>query len=222
MVKNAWNFIIPFLSLALIFWYRSQRLGGSVLLSSLAALCLVLTIFCVQFFRDPERKIPQDPALIVSPADGRVIAIELVDDAFVGKAIEVRVFLNVFNVHVQRSPFTVASKVESTRYVPGKFLAADVPKASLENEQNWIRLASLDGSKLVVKQIAGLIARRILGWVQAGDAVAPGQRVGMIQFGSQVDLVMPRDWAVQVKVGDKVVGGETVMAHRKAPSRRKR
>jgi len=221
MVKNAWNFIIPFLGLSIFFWMRAQRLGGSVFWTSLAALFLLLTVFCIQFFRDPERKLPQDPALIVSPADGRVIAIEKVDDAHVGKAVEVRIFLNVFNVHVQRSPFTVASKVASTRYVPGKFLAASVPKASLENEQNWIRLVSDDGAKVVVKQIAGLIARRILGWVAQGDAVAPGQRVGMIQFGSQVDLVMPREWALQVKVGDKVVGAETVIARRKAAARRK-
>jgi len=122
--------------------------------------------------------------------------------------------VNVFNVHVQRNPFTVPTHVEGTRYFAGKFLAASVPKASLENEQHWIRLRSVDGAQIIVKQIAGLIARRIVSWVRPEDLVQGGQHIGLIQFGSQVDLLIPRSWSVKVKIGDKVCGGETVMAQR--------
>jgi phosphatidylserine decarboxylase len=213
MVKSGWNFIAPFSALGAVFLWQSQHHWHGPYLA-LGWTCLALAAFCVNFFRDPERKIPADPSLLVSPADGKVIAIEQVEDAFVGKATEIRVFLNVFNVHVQRSPFTVPATVEGTRYFAGKFLAASVPKASLENEQHWIRMASKDGSKVVVKQIAGLIARRIVSWVRPTDTVAGGQHIGLIQFGSQVDLVIPRTWSVKVKVGDKVKGGESVLATR--------
>jgi phosphatidylserine decarboxylase len=213
MVKSGWNFIIPLSVMGIVFEWQS-RYCCHLELQVLGYLCFALAAFCINFFRDPDRSIPADPALIVSPADGKVIAVLDVEDAHVGKATEIRVFLNVFNVHVQRSPFTVAAQVEGTRYFGGKFLAASVPKASLENEQHWIRLISLDGAPVVVKQIAGLIARRIISWVAPGDLLQGGQHLGLIQFGSQVDLVIPRAWAVKVKVGDIVCGGETVMATR--------
>ena len=213
MVKSGWNFILPFSALGGVLLWQSGNYWHLPLMA-LGWLCLALAVFCVNFFRDPKRAIPSDASLIVSPADGRVIAIEAVDDAHVGKAIEIRVFLNVFNVHVQRNPFTVATTVEGTRYFAGKFLAASAPKASLDNEQHWIRLRSKDGAPVVVKQIAGLIARRIVSWVRPGDQVEGGQHIGLIQFGSQVDLVLPRAWAVKVKVGEHVKGGETIMAKR--------
>ncbi len=212
MVKNAWNFIIPFLVLAVSFFLLGGRDGSSQLGWTVAAgLCLALVCFCAWFFRDPIRRIPSDPQLIVSPADGKVIAIEMLDDPYVGKAIEIRIFLNVFNVHVQRSPFTTAAKVEATRYFAGKFLAASVPKASLENEQHHFRMLAKGGRRAVIKQIAGLIARRILPWAKSGDVVPGGALIGLIQFGSQVDLVLPRKCKIEVSIGDKVVGGETVL-----------
>jgi phosphatidylserine decarboxylase len=177
-------------------------------------LTIVFAGFCAYFFRSPQRSIPSDPDILVSPADGRVIAVEPVEDAWLGKGVEIRIFLNVFNVHVQRSPFTTPAQVEGTRYFAGKFLNAGVPKASVENEQHWFRLASAK-RRVVVKQIAGLIARRILPWARPGDALAPGQLIGLIQFGSQVDLIVSPDAAVLVKVGDKVVGGESVLVRYK-------
>lgn len=221
MLKTAWNFIIPFLLVAAAFAFQAARLDSAGMWA-VAGCSAALAVFCANFFRNPERIIPADAGLLVSPADGRVLAVEDVDDPYVGKAKEVRVFLNVFNVHVQRSPFTTASTVESTRFYAGKFLAASLPKASLENEQHWIRLKDSLGGKVVVKQIAGLIARRILSWVRPGDKLEPGQLVGLIQFGSQVDLVVPRQWEVLVSRGDKVKGGETPMVRRKAASKRKR
>ncbi len=182
MVKSGWNFILPFGIMGGVFLYQGFPVVGGI--------CLALAIFCANFFRDPKRVIPTDPRFLVSPADGRVLAIEPVDDPYVGKALEIRVFLNVFNVHTQRSPFVVPAKIEGTRFFAGKFLAASIPKASLENEQHWFRLSS-GKRKVVVKQIAGLIARRIIPWARPGDEVAGGQHVGLIQFGSQVDLVVP-------------------------------
>ena len=220
MVKSGWNFILPLTALGAVFLWQS-RVCCHVPLQVLGWICLAKAAFCVNFFRDPKRHIPHGPELIVSPADGKVIAIENLEDPHVGKATEIRVFLNIFNVHVQRSPFTVAASIEGTRYFGGKFLAASVPKASLENEQHWIRMRSVDGAPVLVKQIAGLIARRIVSWVRPGDTVQGGQHIGLIQFGSQVDLVIPRAWAVKVKIGDHVAGGETVLATRPVSKRRR-
>jgi phosphatidylserine decarboxylase len=213
MVKNGWNFILPLSAMGIVFLHQGFPVLGW--------LCLALAAFCVNFFRDPKRVIPEDPRLIVSPADGKVIAIEDVDDPYVGKAVEIRIFLNVFDVHVQRSPFTIPSKVEGVRYFAGKFLAASVPKASLENEQHWIRMRSSDGAPVVVKQIAGLIARRIISWVRPLDEVKGGARIGLIQFGSQVDLLMPRSWTVKAKLGERVKGGESVLALRPGKGKKK-
>jgi len=219
MVKNAWNFIAPAWVLALILGFGTFR--GHVWCGPLAGLALLFSAFCAWFFRSPQRAIPADPDTMVSPADGRVIAIEPLDDPWLGKGVEIRIFLNVFNVHVQRSPFTTGSLVEGTRYFAGKFLAASVPKASLENEQHWFRLSSL-GRKALVKQIAGLIARRILPWARPGDRLEGGQLIGLIQFGSQVDLGLPKGARALVKVGDRVVGGETPLASYPAARRRGR
>ena len=213
MVKSGWNFIVPLSVLGAVF-LRQSHLCCHLPLQVLGWTCLALALFCVNFFRDPQRQIPQDPSLIVSPADGKVIAIEAVEDPYIGQATEIRIFLNVFNVHVQRSPFTVPARIEGTRYFAGKFLAASVAKASLENEQHWIRMRSVDGAPVLVKQIAGLVARRIVSWVKPGDSVQGGQHLGLIQFGSQVDLVIPRSWAVKVQMGDKVAGGESILARR--------
>jgi phosphatidylserine decarboxylase len=209
MVKNAWNFILPALVLAGSFAVLGT--DGYCCAWIMVGLALLFAAFCAYFFRSPERAIPADPNLVVSPADGKVIAIEPIQDPWLGKGTEIRIFLNVFNVHVQRNPFTTPTTVEGTRYFAGKFLAASVPKASLENEQHWFRLAS-GKRKAMVKQIAGLIARRILPWAATGDQLQGGQLIGLIQFGSQVDLGLSPDAEILVKVGDKVVGGETVLA----------
>jgi phosphatidylserine decarboxylase len=221
MVKTGWNFILPLSVMGAVFLWQSQACCHVPLLF-LGWTSLALAAFCINFFRDPQRQIPKDADLVISPADGKVIAIETVEDPYVGQATEIRVFLNVFNVHVQRSPFTVAATVEGTRYFGGKFLAASVPKASLENEQHWIRMRSVDGAPVVVKQIAGLIARRIVPWVRPGDVIQGGQHVGLIQFGSQVDLVIPRSWDLKVGIGDKVAGGETIFATRPLKSGRRK
>jgi phosphatidylserine decarboxylase len=212
MVKNAWNFIVPALLIGAAFGVLGM--DGYPCAWAVTGLTIVFAGFCAYFFRSPQRSIPSDPDILVSPADGRVIAVEPVEDAWLGKGVEIRIFLNVFNVHVQRSPFTTPAQVEGTRYFAGKFLNAGVPKASVENEQHWFRLASAK-RRVVVKQIAGLIARRILPWARPGDALAPGQLIGLIQFGSQVDLIVSPDAAVLVKVGDKVVGGESVLVRYK-------
>jgi phosphatidylserine decarboxylase len=218
VVKNAWNFILPGLLLALV--GAALALQGHRWGCALATLALLFSAFCAYFFRNPERSIPSDPDLLVAPADGRIIAIEPIEDAWLGKAVEIRIFLDVFNVHVQRSPFTVACKVEGTRYFAGKFLAASVPKASLENEQHWFRLAA-GRRRAVVKQIAGLIARRIIPWARPADSLAPGQLIGLIQFGSQVDLAVTPDAEVLAKVGDVVIGGETPLARYRAKTRKR-
>jgi phosphatidylserine decarboxylase len=209
MVKNAWNFILPAWILAACSFYCGGSCGP--LCNALGALLLLFSAFCAWFFRNPHRRIPSDPDLLVSPADGKVIAIEAFEDPWLGKGVEIRIFLNVFNVHVQRSPFTGPAQVEGTRYFAGKFLAASVPKASLENEQHWFRLSS-GKRKVVLKQIAGLIARRIIPWVGPADKLEGGQLIGLIQFGSQVDLLVGKDVRVECQVGDVVVGGETVLA----------
>jgi phosphatidylserine decarboxylase len=214
MVKNAWNFIVPAWVFALALVLEARQ--GHAWLYPLAGLAVLFSAFCAYFFRNPQRRIPEDPSALVSPADGKVIAIEPIEDPWLGQGVEIRIFLNVFNVHVQRSPFTQPSLVEGTRYFAGKFLAASVPKASIENEQHWFRLSS-GGRKALVKQIAGLIARRIVPWSRPGDELQGGQLIGLIQFGSQVDLGLTPDAEILVKVGDRVVGGETVLARYAAP-----
>ena len=217
MVKNAWNFILPVWILAAVcLWSAQCRSWGW----ACAVLLLIFSAFCAWFFRSPQRQIPSDPDILISPADGKIIAIEPMDDPWLGKGIEIRIFLNVFNVHVQRSPFSTPALVEGTRYFAGKFLAASVPKASLENEQHWFRI-SAGKRRVVVKQIAGLIARRIIPWARPADKLEAGQLIGLIQFGSQVDLLMPDGVRVECQVGDIVVGGESVLARYPNNSRKK-
>lgn len=217
MLKNAWNFILPSWALALALGWLG--LQGWPAAAQLASLLLAFSAFCAWFFRSPRREIPTDPDVLVAPADGRVLEVLKIRDPYVGAGHEVRIFLNVFNVHVQRSPLTVPALVDGTRYFAGKFLAANAPKASLDNEQHWIRLKAGRGRKelrVVVKQIAGLIARRIVPWVRPADVVEGGALIGLIQFGSQVDLLFGADFEPVAVPGQKVVGGETVLARRRA------
>lgn len=171
----------------------------------------IIALFVLQFFRDPPREIPQDVGAVLSPADGRVIKVERTQDPYGQReAILVSVFMNVFNVHSNRSP--VDGKIERVQYFPGKFVNADLDKASLENERNAIVLTTTAGQTVTFVQVAGLIARRILCYVKAGDRLTRGQRYGFIRFGSRVDVYLPLDASVKVSIGDKVSATTTILA----------
>jgi phosphatidylserine decarboxylase len=169
---------------------------------------LLLAAFCLWFFRDPERAIPTQPGAIVSPGDGKVTDISVVSGNG-GNRQRISIFLNVFNVHVNRSP--IAGVIRDVRYQKGKFLNAMGAHSADENEQNIV-IVEGEGRSVVFKQIAGLIARRIVFTHKVGDTVARGERIGLIKFGSRVDVVFDSDAAVHVKLGDHVQGGATVLA----------
>jgi phosphatidylserine decarboxylase len=171
---------------------------------------LLLTGGVALFFRDPERSVPQLPAAIVSPADGRIMEV-VVEEAY---SRRISIFLSIVNVHVNRAPY--GGKVGKVAYTPGKFLAAYRREASLVNEANSVTIES-QGREFLVRQIAGVIARRIVCRVQPGDVLEKGQRYGLIRFGSRVDLILPQDTEVVVQAGDKVRGGETILAFLKEP-----
>ena len=199
------------------------REGWPYLIAAIVVACLVTwfnvwvsipfwlaAIFILQFFRDPPREIPDDPAAVVAPADGRIVEVGRSQDPYLGReALKLSVFMNVFNVHSNRSP--VDGKVEAIWYNAGKFVNAGLDKASLENERNalHIRTGSAD---VTCVQVAGLIARRILCYVKAGDRLARGERFGFIRFGSRVDVFLPADAVPKVAIGDKVYATETVLA----------
>src|SRR5271169_615921 len=200
MVKEGYYFGLPLLAL-----------GGAAYLAqwTIAAIVLVcLAIFVFSFFRDPERVIPAEPGAIVSPGDGRVVVVTDEEDAGrPGKRISI--FLAVWNVHVNRSP--AAGIITTMEYRPGKFLAAMRERASMENEQNVFTL-STDAGEMVFKQIAGLIARRVVSWKREGERVARGERIGLVRFGSRVDVWLPKDAEILVRVGENVKGGSSVLA----------
>lgn len=178
---------------------------------ALAVAGLVLTAFVSWFFRNPERTPPSDPRAVISPADGKIVfcgdCAPGIYSAEPGK--KVSVFMSVFDVHVNRAP--VSGRVAAVRYNKGTFLAANVDKASLENEQNGVIIETAGGRKVVYVQIAGLIARRIVCDLAEGDDVARGQRVGLIRFGSRVDVYLPADASLSVRKGDHVRAGESVL-----------
>lgn len=174
----------------------------------------VLLWFSVHFFRDPERVIPQGEGIAVSPADGRIIRIEERADPMGGEGrLCVSIFMNVFSVHVNRTP--VAGTVTGVCYHPGKFFNAAWDKASTDNERCSWRMRADDGEEWTFVQIAGLIARRIVPHAETGDELARGQRFGMIRFGSRVDVYLPAAYAPSVSIGDQVFAGQTVIASRK-------
>ena len=174
------------------------------------AILLVLAVWVVYFFRDPERTGQRGEQLIVSPADGKIVQIVEVDEpAFVrGRALRISIFMNVFNVHVNRYP--VSGKVAYVHYNEGKFLNAASDKASLENEQMSVGIESAHG-RVLVRQIAGLIARRIVNYARVGATAEQGARMGIIRFGSRVDVFVPPDSRVRVRVGEFPVAGVTVL-----------
>ena len=167
---------------------------------------LILAVFCLWFFRDPDRQIPEGP-VAVSPADGVVVAIKPG-----GAQTRISIFLNVFDVHVNRSP--IAGKITKIEYKTGKFLVASKPEATTDNEQNFITVEGPNG-KIVFSQIAGLIARRIVCYKKVGDVLAAGDRDGYIKFGSRVDMFLGPEWAIEVKEGQRVAGGSGIIARRK-------
>jgi phosphatidylserine decarboxylase len=177
----------------------------------LALLIAIIALWVAYFFRDPERSGERGEGLVIAPADGRVVQISEVDEpAFVhGKAIRISIFMNVFNVHVNRYP--VSGTVRYVHYNPGKFLNAAVEKSSLENEQMSVGLES-GSRRVLVRQIAGLIARRIVTYSKEGDIVRQGDRYGLIRFGSRVDVFIPSASRVRLKVGAGTLSGVTVLA----------
>jgi phosphatidylserine decarboxylase len=172
----------------------------------------VLAVFVLQFFRDPPRRVPEEANVVLSPADGRIVAVGRAPDPYLGRdALKISVFMNVFNVHSNRSP--VDGHVVGAWYHAGSFLNAALDKASLENERNALHLRTNAGVDVTCVQIAGLIARRILCYAKAGDALQRGQRYGFIRFGSRVDVYLPPESRPRVAVGDKVYATTTVLAN---------
>lgn len=171
----------------------------------------LIALFVLQFFRDPGRVIPQAPDVVLSPADGRIVVVEKVRDPYAEReSLKISVFMNVFNVHSNRAP--VDGLIESAKYFPGKFVNADLDKASIENERNALVITAPNGQTVTCVQVAGLIARRILCYVKPGDRLTRGQRYGFIRFGSRVDVYLPVSAIPKVAVGDKVSATETILA----------
>src|ERR1017187_112407 len=203
LIFAALTVALPFLSCS--FWLRAIFAGISA----------VLLLFTISFFRDPARKGPADLKAIVSPADGTIVEIRTVHEPYFlnGEATMVAIFLSVFDVHVQRAP--IDGEIKFVKYNKGKFLDARDMNASLENENRVVGLVAADGFRVTVRQIAGLIARRIVGWADKGAKLTRGERFGMIRFGSRVELFLPPGVTVTAQVGDYAKGGETILARRK-------
>lgn len=200
MVKEAYRFSIPPIALGLLSVFFGWRWIGGIL--------IFLGLFVVYFFRDPDRLVPSDPSVIVSPADGHIV--EIIDELLDGNmGHRVSIFLSIWDVHVQRAP--VSGRIADVVYRSGKFYAAWRRDASSENEQNVIYIHSPHGS-VVFKQIAGAIARRVICWKCEGVEIARGERVGMIRFGSRVDIWLPLNSRILVERRQFVKGGETVLA----------
>jgi phosphatidylserine decarboxylase len=193
MVKDAFMFLVPLLAGTIV----SLALGWQVA----AIVLLLLSGFVAFFFRNPKREIPPDPRVIVSPADGRVVKVERV-----GNVTKLSIFLSIFNVHVNRSP--IAGRIEAIDYKSGRFKAAFNHAASVENERNIIMVAQ-GNIKIVFTQIAGIVARRIVCWKKVGDIVEKGELVGLIRFGSRVDVLFPAGTEVTVEKGARVRGGSS-------------
>ncbi|CAN5442023.1 phosphatidylserine decarboxylase [soil metagenome] len=171
----------------------------------------IFAVFALQFFRDPGRVIPTDAGVVLSPADGRIVTVERMRDPYGDRdALKISVFMNVFNVHSNRIP--VDGTIKTQQYFPGKFVNADLDKASLENERNALVITTPAGQTVTCVQVAGLIARRILCYTTPGQQVARGQRYGFIRFGSRVDVFLPPEAKARVTIGEKVSATTTILA----------
>ncbi len=199
----------PFIAYSALLTILSALLGYPLITFVL----LAVTTFVLMFFRDPERTTPHIDRGVISPADGKIIFVETIRDVRFGadEQLKISIFMNVFDVHVNRIPFS--GKVDKVHHVPGSFLAADSEKAHLNNEYCAVRIITSDRREITMVQIAGLIARRIICRLEAGDPVTRGERFGLIRFGSRVDLYLPRQSNPAVQVGDKVIAGETLLAY---------
>lgn len=200
MVRDGYRFLAPPLALSI--------LAAVFGLIGMAIALLALAALVVYFFRDPERRPPADPSAVVSPADGRVMAVA--PESLDGRAgRRISIFLAVWNVHVNRSP--MSGRLDKLEYRPGKFYAAMRARASLENEQNVFYLDTERG-RIVFKQVAGWIARRVVSWKSPGDTLVLGERIGLIRFGSRMDVWLPEGAEIVVRPGDKVAAGESILA----------
>jgi len=200
MVRDGYFYAVPLIAAAILIGWLTNP--------AWAIFPLALAAFFLWFFRDPERDIPQEAGAVVSPGDGKVTDVSPVT-AGINKLTRISIFLSVFNVHVNRSPIT--GTIREIRYQRGKYLNAMNRASAEENEQNIVTVEG-DGQTVVFKQIAGLLARRIVFHPKVGDRLERGQRVGLIKFGSRVDVLLDRTAALQVKVGDRVKGGASVLA----------
>lgn len=208
--KEGYPFIAFAVGLTILLALSAWKLASFVLFIP-AAVSFLLTLFVLYFFRNPERTPPADSKAVVAPADGTVIVCERVSETPLGiEAFKISIFMSVFNVHVNRVPFD--GKVVDVSYHRGKFFDARDGRASCENERNGIVLETAGGVRIAFVQIAGLIARRIICYPHIGDLLKRGERYGLIRFGSRVDVYLPADTLPLVKIGDKTVAGETVLA----------
>jgi phosphatidylserine decarboxylase len=214
IIGHALGWLLVWLAGAgLAFWLKSSFVGVAL---TVAGVWILFSAFTLYFFRDPEPRVPAEPEAVVAPAHGLVDCVdETTEPEFLGGPCRrISIFLSVLDVHVQNAP--VAGRITFVKHQPGRFLSALKTESAKCNENVLIGIESLEqpDERMAVRQIAGLIARRIVSWVGAGDLVARGQRLGLIQFGSRCDLYLPQTAQIQVKPGDRVVGGETVVATR--------
>jgi phosphatidylserine decarboxylase len=199
----------PFIVFSLVITIFIAFLG----IGWLAILFVFITFFIIWFFRNPERSFQEEEKVLISPADGKIIKIENVEvnGTISGRFKKISIFMNVFNVHVNRAPYS--GKIEAINYHEGKFFSANLDKASLDNERNEVMIRTEDGRRVWMVQIAGLIARRIVCWVDVGANIKKGERFGLIRFGSRVDVYLPEDSRISVKLKDKVKAGHTSLGY---------
>ena len=199
----------PFIILSLVTTVFVAFFG----ISWLIILFAFITFFIIWFFRNPERYFQEEEKVLISPADGKVIKIEDVEvnGTISGRFKKISIFMNVFNVHVNRAPYS--GKIETINYHEGKFFSANLDKASLDNERNEVMIRAEDGRQVWMVQIAGLVARRIVCWVNVGAIIRRGERFGLIRFGSRVDVYLPEDSQISVKLRDKVKSGQTALGY---------
>jgi phosphatidylserine decarboxylase len=201
--KEGFPFIGAAAAITLIAWWLNWL--------PLAVVGAMLTLFVSWFFRNPRRRVPQGPGLVVAPGDGVVLAVEEEFEPryLKDRAVRISIFLNVFDVHINRIP--CEGIVENVQYQPGLFLVASKPHATVKNEQNAVMIKTVEGAKVLCVQVAGLIARRIVCWVNPKDRAVRGERYGLIRFGSRMDTYLPVGTAIRIAVGNRVTGGETIL-----------